>query len=1026
MDVSKKTLHKIHSRREFIENAESKIRKSEASYKNYQDKKEHLYDTKSPGAVKRVHDTLTKPYEVQYHITRTTDDNGKTVYKQGFKIAEASHHAHQRGVLHKMDELRRNNLKSDVKGLKVVPHVIAHTRPARAIGSATHKIAETSAGSAVVNAAHKAADTKVGHVVTKTLRFGGNTAYKAASLGAEGAFRTGLAAETALITVGDTVKNRSKAALESKVRQDAQGDADKSGLFLAAHTYAITKGLVQHIHDKQHYKPLQRNLSQHIKQIHGTAKADKQLTNAQNKEVVKSMLASERFHKITGRTPKSDNPMQYILSKQQKSKLIHKADKREYKGLKKVFKQNPSEANKKQLHLSKQNLMTSKNTLKVQKIDGKLAKLRNRKDKAQLKLYKLKNHSLASKAAAGLAVNFYGSLRNQAMKDGAADNDAVMAVDKLSTIGRRTLKNKSKDVKINKKLKKYSKREEAFHKKSARKKKKVTNRNKSNYNAKQVYKEYAAKKAKRAVRKRKASKFGFAAIGTLAPFLLLPLLLVSCLGIFANPGNFNFVTAYYGATDASLTAASDYYQELAYNMNNKVLSVPQDWKNRLSELGIPSNYTDAPEKFIFGNSTSLPSDTTYDFDKHKFYSFMCAYLLTKDEEGAVKNWRFNDEAKKVVEQLFNAQYEFKSHYANSSHWSYRNSFDYEGSGYYSYESCFWDPNVEFAYVEITHPDSLPIDNVTDDNKLYFNVNNGEIVDYNNSFAATGWYLKNQYYDTTDPSGQKYEGWYKDTECTYGIYNNGVLTIPFPHVIYEEKWVSILHKYDRIKECTLYYTVNRKKAFKDCIKDVLLSLEEGEALYEYYLILSDETEPHYYGLHQLGTSPVYNGYIGLMENNLILHGYGSEMHQWNNSHCSFSTNGQKHSGISIVQNSGSNVYAMVSGKITEVGENHFILHGFESDRDFYVEPIIVYCNVDTSKLAVGQLVAKGDILTQTNNRRQEMKYKKSLNDIIDADTGFVELINHNCGLDYLNITIFDDMNVYRESIDPEIIISLANK
>ena len=201
MDVSKKTLHKIHSRREFIENTKSKIRKSEASYKNYQDKKEQLYDTKSPGAVKRVHDTLTKPYEVQYHVTRTTDDNGKTVYKQGFKIAEASHHAHQRGVLHKMDELRRNNLKSDVKGLKVVPHVIAHTRPARAIGSAAHKIAETSAGSAVVNAAHKAADTKVGHVVTKTLRFGGNTAYKAASLGAEGAFRTGLAAETSLITV---------------------------------------------------------------------------------------------------------------------------------------------------------------------------------------------------------------------------------------------------------------------------------------------------------------------------------------------------------------------------------------------------------------------------------------------------------------------------------------------------------------------------------------------------------------------------------------------------------------------------------------------------------------------------------------------------------------------------------------------------------------------------------------------------------------------------------------------------------
>ncbi|MBO5320952.1 MAG: hypothetical protein J6B01_14305, partial [Ruminococcus sp.] len=268
--------------------------------------------------------------------------------------------------------------------------------------------------------------------------------------------------------------------------------------------------------------------------------------------------------------------------------------------------------NEKHLHLSKQNLTTSKNTLKVQKNDGKLAKLRNRKDKAQLKLYKLKNRSLSSKAAAGLTVKIEGSLRNQAMKNGAADNDAVMAMDKFCTISRRILKKKPKDVKINKTLKKYSRREESLYKKSAKKKKKITNRNKTNYNAKEVYKQYAAKKARNAIRRRKASKFGLVVVGILTPVIILPLILVSCLGIFANPGSFGFITGYYGAKEDDLTKASEYYQKLAYDMNEYVLTVPDEWKDRLSDLNIPADYSDEPTRFVFGNSGSLASDTTYD------------------------------------------------------------------------------------------------------------------------------------------------------------------------------------------------------------------------------------------------------------------------------------------------------------------------------------------------------------------------------------------------------------------------------
>ncbi|MBR4626907.1 MAG: hypothetical protein IKO47_04290 [Ruminococcus sp.] len=320
---------------------------------------------------------------------------------------------------------------------------------------------------------------------------------------------------------------------------------------------------------------------------------------------------------------------------------------------------------------------------------------------------------------------------------------------------------------------------------------------------------------------------------------------------------------------------------------------------------------------------------------------------------------------------------------------------------------------------------MPVGDVTDGNTLYFNVTNGEILDYNNGYAATGWYLQNQYYNTTDNSGKTYSGWYDGEQCTYGIWDNGVLTIPFPYLIYTEDWFSILHKYDRINECTLYYTVNRKKSFDDCIKDSLLSLEGEESLYSYYLTLSPDTEPQYYGMHQLGTSPTYYGYVDLMENHLILHGYGYEMKEWNKADCAFNTNDEEHSGISIIQNSGSNVYAMVSGEIKQVGDNYFVLQGFEKDRKIFMQPAIVYVNVDTSGLNDGQEFEKGQVITKTNNKRQEMRYLEKIPSYLNNQV-FVSLLDNDTGYDYLNISFFDLMDYRKPSIDPEIILPLSSK
>ncbi len=1029
MDVSKKTLHKVHSRRKLIEKTNNRLQKSERTYNRYQNKKEHLGGEKKPLLLKRIYNKASKPYELQYHITRTTDDRGNTVYKQGFRIAESSGYSNrQRGVLHKIDSFRKNNIYSDVCGLKMIPHIAAHSRPAKLVKSAARFAARTRIGSAAVSAVNKISDTKVGHGVSKTLRYSGNAVYKAASVTAEGAFRTSLAAESGLLTVKDSIQRRSKAALDLKVRQDAQGDGEKSGILLASNTLAASKGLMKHLHDKRHYKPLQKNLNKRIRVSGNISEKNKHIVRSQNKQFIKSAVISERFRRKTGRDKPQSGNVQYVLTKKKKSKLIYKAEKKEYKKFKKVFEQSPDDALSKELHIKKMNMKGSKNAYKYEKIGGKLNKLQNRKNKKQKKLYKLKNRPLALKAAVGISTNIKGSLRNQAMKDGAADNDAVMAMDKMCTLARRKPKLQRKESSLNKKLNRYSSRERKYHKKSAKKKKKASQRKNPNYNAQKIYKEYAAKKAKRAVRRKKASKFGLAVMAFLTPIMILPLILVSCLGIFANPGSFGFVTGYYGAKEENLTKASEYYQELAYDMNKYVLTVPDEWKNRTSDLHIPSDYTDDPTRFVFGNSDRLASDTTYDYDKHKLYSYLCAFLLTKDDEGSIKNWKFNDETKKVIENLFFDEYEFNALYDNTSHWELRNEFDW--SGYYLYENCGW--NGTYGYINVTYPDALPVHNVTNENTLFFNVENGEILDYNNNYAATGWYLQNQYYNTNDSAGNTYDGWYDGEECTYGIYNeNGVLTIPFPYVIYDENWFSVIQRYDRINECTLYYTVNRKKSFDEAIKDSLMALEAGESLYSYYMTLSTNTEPQYYGMHQVGTSPVYYGYVGLLENNLIGHGFGWEMKNWNEQDCSFNTNDKEHSGISIIQNSGSDVYAMVNGTIAYVGDNYFVLIGNDKDRDNYLKLMTVYCNVDTSGLSKGQKVKKGEVISHVNNRRQEMEYLNMLNlTLLEHKDNYINLIDNDFGCDYLNITCYNSYEYMPADvpkiIDPEIILSLSDK
>lgn len=156
-----------------------------------------------------------------------------------------------------------------------------------------------------------------------------------------------------------------------------------------------------------------------------------------------------------------------------------------------------------------------------------------------------------------------------------------------------------------------------------------------------------------------------------------------------------------------------------------------------------------------------------------------------------------------------------------------------------------------------------------------------------------------------------------------------------------------------------------------------------------------------------------------------------MKNWNEQDCSFNTNGKEHSGISIIQNSGSDVYAMVNGTIANVGDNYFVLIGNDKDRDNYLKLMTVYCNVDTSGLSKGQKVKKGEVISHVNNRRQEMEYLNMLNlTLLEHKDNYINLIDNDFGCDYLNITCYNSYEYMPADvpkiIDPEIILSLSDK
>ena len=308
----------------------------------------------------------------------------------------------------------------------------------------------------------------------------------------------------------------------------------------------------------------------------------------------------------------------------------------------------------------------------------------------------------------------------------------------------------------------------------------------------------------------------------------------------------------YTAQDYDLSKAEKYYTKLAYEMNEKILMVSDssDWKNGLEKFGANKKaLKDKPDTWYWGKSPVYDWEPVYDFDTYKLWSFLCAYYydFDADDNGDIKYWKFSDDTEKLLEDIFNAEYEFVYWYDNTSGWEYRYNFD--SRGYYSVEGS--GVSGDYGYIDIACPDALPMSGVTDDKTLYYDLSNGEVLNYNDEFSATGWYLKDQFVDDYDNSGTKFGAWYTNGEtCSYGIWDNDVLVIPMPYIITEYNWCSFLKKYDWKTDCRLYYNVRQKKTFDEVIEDKLKTLShKNDRLAYYNLLVGNEDGNTMYGNHQ---------------------------------------------------------------------------------------------------------------------------------------------------------------------------------
>ena len=374
-------------------------------------------------------------------------------------------------------------------------------------------------------------------------------------------------------------------------------------------------------------------------------------------------------------------------------------------------------------------------------------------------------------------------------------------------------------------------------------------------------------------------------------------------------------------------------------MNEKIRKVgdSSNWKDGLAELDEDtSGMSDTPDNWYWGRSSKYDWDPVYDFDCYKLWSFLCAYYydFDADDNGDIKYWEFDSDTEDLIEDLFDAEYNFVSWYDNKSRWEELDPYNYWGGGnassgtYYRAEqdAYIYDGQpykYRFKPIAITSE----LSQYEDDDGYICITDSYRVLDPNNDYALTGFYVRDHRYYAGDSEPFYYidnstgtfffkhgserhdrsfwgwdgtDAWFLISPTDTHIWNDSISDTCM-YAYYE--------KYYWKTECNLYYNVEQKKTFDKAIEDILKAESHSTERWQYYnLLVGNEDGNTLYGNHQtlynLLPEPSIRDYSLKRE-------FGYEMTGWNEASDGL------YQGIKVYADSGTKLKMPFSGKITDV-------------------------------------------------------------------------------------------------------------
>jgi hypothetical protein len=487
-------------------------------------------------------------------------------------------------------------------------------------------------------------------------------------------------------------------------------------------------------------------------------------------------------------------------------------------------------------------------------------------------------------------------------------------------------------------------------------------------------------------------------LACLVPILIIALVLAFILifsGILSGSG---FVLGTYAAQDYDLSEAEKYYTKLAYDMNEKILKVSSDtdWKNGLAAFGANKrNLKDDPDNWYWGRSSVYDWDPVYDFDVYKLWSFLCAYYydFDADNNGDILYWSYDRDTENLLNEIFNAEYEFVYWYDNRSRWEERSVYNYWGGGsaetgrYYRAEKdafVYSGRPYKYRFKPIAYTSEL---SQYFDSEGYVCINaDYRVLNPNDDYALTGFMIM----DHRWYSGTKEPFYYVDNDTQtfffmkgdtrydrsfWGWNNDDAWFLISPtdtHIwndtISDTCMYGYYEKYDWKTECNLYYNVKQKKSFERVLEDKLKSQSHRDERLEYYKLLAGQESGSetLYGNHQTLRNMLPGDTI---RNYSVKQAFGYDMWEWNQ------TNDGLYQGIKYYCNTGTRLYAPFDCKIKKVDTANRKITLRKDDVQYWYDgsggtnrdtEVTITNAVLLSGYAEGDTIREGEMFAQTTN------------------------------------------------------------